>query len=182
MAMPQNADGLICTREFVTPRHRPGGDGLDGMERLLAVEAIRLTKARYCHAIDDQDWAELRSLFTDDCEIDWPLPGMEIGTIDQFMTFLSTATLPTIQSRHHTFNLIVEFVSPTEALARWHHENWAWFTDGSAPNMRQWGEYREKYRKTGKGWLISYFSEPRLFNTEAPDRRAAGIGDPGCSN
>lgn len=177
--MTQTDLSPIATRTLVTPHHRPGGDALSGVERLLAVEAIRLTTARYCHAIDDHDWDEMRSLFTDDCEMDWPLPGMAVETVDDFVAFLREAMPPTIQSRHHTFNLIVEFTSPTEALARWHHENWAWFTDGAAPNMRQWGEYRHKYRKTGDEWLISYFSEQLLYNGPASHRRPAGIGDPG---
>ena len=60
---------------------------------------------------------------------------------------------------------------------RWDHQNWTWFEDGKAANMQQWGQYREKYRKTPKGWLISYFSEQYLYNSAAPKRRAAGIGD-----
>jgi ketosteroid isomerase-like protein len=165
--------------EIIGPTYRPEGDALSGVERLLALEEIRTTKTRYCAAMDDHDWKTLRSLFTDDCVMNWPLPGHNIETIDQFVGFLAAAMPDHIQSRHHVHNLQAEFVSPTEAIVRWDHENWAWFGDGSRPHMQQWGQYREKYRKTKEGWKISYFSEQFLFNSPAPaTRRRAGIGDP----
>lgn len=162
------------------PTHRAGGDALSGIERCMAIEAIRLTKARYCGAVDDHDWTALRKVFTDDCLVDWPMPGLEIATPDDFVAFLARAMPASIQTRHHAHNLQVEFASATEAIVRWDHENWTWFTDGAMPNLQQWGQYREKYRKVGDGWLISYFSEQYLFNSPAAaKRRAAGIGDGG---
>ena len=133
-------------------------------------------KARYCAAIDDHDWDALRTVFADDCAVDWPLPGFTIETPDQFVGFLAEAMPDHIRTRHHAHNLQAEFVTPTQAVVRWDHENWSWFEDGSAPNVQQWGQYREKYRRTEAGWKISYFSEQFLFNSPAPaKRRRAGI-------
>jgi ketosteroid isomerase-like protein len=160
------------------PKSTAGPDALSGVERLMAIEDIRLTKARYCAAVDDHDWKALRSVFTDDCIVDWPLPGHRVETADEFVGFLSAAMTPSIQTRHHVHNLQVEFTSSTEAVVRWDHENWTWFEDGSRPNLQQWGQYRERYRQTASGWQIAYFSEHYLFNSAGPARRRrAGIGD-----
>jgi hypothetical protein len=167
-----------ATREIVGPTYRPEGDALSGLDRLLAIEEIRATKARYCAAFDDHDWTAYRAVFSDDCVMDWKLPGHKIDTPDEFLAFITTVMRPSIKTRHHAHNLQVEFVSKIEAIVRWDHENWTWFEDGSKPHIVQWGQYREKYRKTPKGWLISYFSEQFLFNSRAPEkRRRAGIGD-----
>ena len=163
---------------IIGPSHKPEGDALSGVDRQLAIEEIRQTKARYCAAVDDHDWQALRSVFTDDCVIDWPLPGHNVETADEFVGFLAAAMPELIQTRHHVHNLQVEFTSRTEAVVRWDHENWTWFEDGSRPNIQQWGQYREKYRHTASGWQIAYFSEQYLFNSRAPaKRRRAGIGD-----
>ena len=45
---------------IVGPSHKPEGDALSGVDRQLAIEEIRLTKARYCAAVDDHDWQVLR--------------------------------------------------------------------------------------------------------------------------
>lgn len=173
-----DSEGSQAEAKIIGPTYRPEGDALSGIERLLAIEEIKLTKARYCAAIDDHDWKALRSVFADDCVLDWPLPGRRVTTPDDFVDFLAEAMPPSIQTRHHAHNLQVEFTSGTQAIVRWDHENWTWFTDGSYPSIQQWGQYREKYRNTGRNWQISYFSEQFLFNSPAAaKRRRAGIGD-----
>jgi ketosteroid isomerase-like protein len=171
-------DARVPDAAIIGPSGEAGPDALRGVDRLLAIEEIRLTKARYCAAVDDHDWKALRSVFTDDCVIDWPLPGHKVETLDEFVSFLAGAMTQSIQARHHVHNLQIEFTSGTEAIVRWDHENWTWFDDGSRPNIQQWGQYREKYRQTARGWRIAYFSEQNLFNSAAPaKRRRAGIGD-----
>src|SRR5690348_15313895 len=93
---------------LIGPRLRPQGDALSGVERMMAIEEIRLTKARYCAAVDDHDWAALRAVFTDDCVVDWPLPGRKVETAGQFVDFLAEAMPASIQTRHHAHNLQVE--------------------------------------------------------------------------
>jgi hypothetical protein len=49
---------------------------VDTLEKLLAVEAIKQLKARYCQCLDTNDWSGLRSVFTVDAVCDPPLdPG-----------------------------------------------------------------------------------------------------------
>jgi ketosteroid isomerase-like protein len=173
-------DTAPAETKIIGPTYRPEGDALNGVERYVAIEEIRLTKARYCAAVDDHDWKALRSVFTDDCVMDWPLPGREVKTPDQFVSFLAEVMPTSIQTRHHAHNLQVEFTSKSEAIVRWDHANWTWFVDGSRPNIHQWGQYREKYRKIANHWQIAYFSEQYLFNSPAAaKRRRAGIGDGG---
>ena len=167
----------------VSPRQVLSGDVLDNgpltsIEKLLAIEEIRLVKARYCAAVDDHDWAALRSVFADDATFLFPWPGKEIKTADDFVGLLAELMPPNIQTRHHAHNLQIDFISATEASVRWDHENWTWFEDGSRPNMHQWGQYRERYRKTDKGWRISYFSEDNLRNAPLGKSRRVERGDP----
>jgi hypothetical protein len=173
-----DSDNDRAEANIIGPKYTSDRDALSGVERLLAIEEIRLTKARYCAAVDDHDWKALRSVFADDCVMDWPLPGHRVTKPDHFVDFLAGAMPASIQTRHHAHNLQVEFTSKAEAVVRWDHENWTWFTDGSNPSIQQWGQYREKYRDTGRGWQITYFSEQFLFNSPASaKRRSAGIGD-----
>jgi len=173
-----NQSEPLADENIIGPKYMPQGDALNGIERLLAIEEIKLTKARYCAAVDDHDWTALRTVFVDDCVMDWPLPGRRVASADDFVGFLAEAMTASIQTRHHAHNLQVEFTLKTEAVVRWDHENWTWFADGGHPNIQQWGQYRERYRNTGGRWLISYFSEQFLFNSPAAaKRRPAGIGD-----
>jgi hypothetical protein len=156
------------------------GDALSGIERYMAIEEIRLTKARYCAAVDDHDFTLLRTVFTDDCIMDWPLRGRKIDGPDQFVSFLAEVmpAAGSIRTRHVSYNLQVEFISAIEAIVRWDHQNWTWFENAQQPNIEQWGQYREKYRRTSMGWQISYFSEHNLYNSPAATkRRRAFIGD-----
>lgn len=168
---------------ILTPVYRPEGDALTGLERYIAIQEIKLTKARYCASMDDHDFSALRSVFTDDCVMDWPMAGQTLENLEQFIAFLTNAMPASgpVRTRHFAHNLQVEFTSKTEASVRWDHHNWAWFEDGRAPNMEQWGQYREKYRQTGRGmWLICYFSEHNLYNSRAAaKRRRAAIADGG---
>ena len=98
-------DARVPDAAIIGPSGEAGPDALRGFDRLLAIEEIRLTKARYCAAVDDHDWKALRSVFTDDCVIDWPLPGHKVETPDEFVSFLAGAMTQSIQTRHHVHNL-----------------------------------------------------------------------------
>ena len=43
---------------------------MDGVETLLAIEAIKQLKARYFRLMDNKDWAGLRDVFCDDALFD----------------------------------------------------------------------------------------------------------------
>jgi hypothetical protein len=163
----------------VTNEAGAGHAGLTDGARVVAIEEIRGLKARYCWAVDEHDWKELRDVFADDATVHFPLPdGKLLATPDAFVDFLSEAMTPNIQTRHQVYNLKITFTSPTEATAQWQHENWTWFEDGSRPNLHQWGEYRERYKKTSAGWRVSFFSEANLRNAPAARARRAASADP----
>lgn len=62
--------------------------GCDDAATLLAVEAIKRLKARYCRYLDTKDWAAWRALFTDDFVSDTSEAGgkLIIGA-DDFVAF-----------------------------------------------------------------------------------------------
>jgi len=143
--------------------------------RLLAIEEIRLLKARYCWAMDNQDWKALRGIFAANAAVHFTLPdGRTAETPDALVGFLAKAMTPNIQTRHQAHNFQITFTSATEAVGQWHHESWKWFEDLSQPNMHQWGEYRERYTKTSAGWRVSFFTETNVRTAAAEwSRRVA---------
>lgn len=63
----------------------------DPLQVLLDIEAIKQLKARYCRHLDLREWDQLRSLFTDDAEVESPssrLPGAKPG-VDGFVEILA---------------------------------------------------------------------------------------------
>jgi hypothetical protein len=60
----------------------------DDAATLLAVEAIKQLKARYCRYLDTKDWAAWRALFTDDFVSDTSQAGGKlIVGADDFVAF-----------------------------------------------------------------------------------------------
>ena len=45
---------------------------MDGLERLLAIEDIKLLRAKYCRSIDSHDFDRLRTYVTDFQAGTWP--------------------------------------------------------------------------------------------------------------
>ena len=43
---------------------------MEGLERLLALEDIRLLRAIYCRSVDSHDWPRMASILTDDFLLD----------------------------------------------------------------------------------------------------------------
>ena len=168
--------------KIIGPTYRPEGDALSGIERYMAIEEIRLTKARYCAAVDDHDWRALRSVFTDDCVMDWPLPGREVKTPDQFVNFLAEVMPAFIQTRHHAHNLQVEFTSKSEAIVRLGSCKLDVVRGRQQTQHSPVGPVSREVPQNRQPMADRIFqrAEVSLFNSPAAaKRRRAGIGDGG---
>ncbi|WP_116996467.1 nuclear transport factor 2 family protein [Desertimonas flava] len=71
---------------------------MDALERLLAVEEISDLIGRYCMLFDDQDWAGLNELWTDDAA--FVVEDTAFEGRSTLMTFLSTCLPAGYRSKH----------------------------------------------------------------------------------
>ena len=144
------------------------------LEKLLAIEEIRLLKARYMRFVDEKDWDGLRSLFTDDASFD-PRNGVgEVAGPDAFVAAARAALEPAV-TVHHLHCPEIEILSSTHAKAIWPMEDrlvWP-ATDGKPERkLHGMGHYREDYRKEEGGWKISRWAVTRLRMDISPAERA----------
>ena len=141
------------------------------VEKLLAIEEIRMLKARYFRALDARDLEAYANVFTDDAEID--VRGSvtsdddDEAALDEFdenaviiggkaMAEFVKKVASHITTAHHGHNAEIEILSDTEAKGIWAFEDHLWFPEDD-PNrlMQGWGHYHETYRKVGGEWRIA---------------------------
>lgn len=155
---------------------------MDDLAKLVAVEAIRKTKATYWYALDMKDWALFESLFTEDTIIDMreeayfaqgkPVPalsstheaaaageaGITIGR-QAFVARLAQA-LSTWRTVHHGHAPIIDIDSADEARAIWPLFD---YIDDGTRVLKGYGHYHDSYRRQSDGrWLISSMRLSRL--------------------
>jgi hypothetical protein len=135
------------------------------LERLLAIEAVKTLKARYCHALDTKDAAAYAAVFAPDAEFDirrFDVNGVEAGRAHPGPVLKGAAqiaaavlgSLEGIQSSHRAFLPIIEITSPATAKAVWAMEDWL-RPPGGAMAFAGSGYYYDDYVKAGDGWLIA---------------------------
>ena len=70
--------------------------------------AIHDLLARYCHAIDQHRWSDLRALFTDDAWVDFTAFGGPLGDADTLIAFLKPVVEGLAGSYHSTGSVICD--------------------------------------------------------------------------
>ena len=132
------------------------------IEKLLAIEEIRLLKARYFRFLDSHDWAAFRKLFEDDALFAFPKPpiaegasnlfegGEEIRGADAFVAWAS-GRLERVQSAHLGYMPEIEILSATEAKGLWGMED---ILRGSGRIAHGYGYYKEHYACQSGVWRI----------------------------
>jgi len=134
-------------------------------ERLLAIEEIKLLKARYFRGVDSRDAALLRAVFTDDALTDFR---SESPTADPALMQRDPAAfvqntlrvLEGIVSAHTASMPEIEILSSDEARALWPMSDRLWTQDPSMARLpfktlEGWGVYHDSYRRTADGWRIA---------------------------
>lgn len=134
------------------------------VERLLAIEDIKALKARYFRGVDTQDATVLRAVFADGAETDFRSesptgdPAFHQHDPDAFVRN-TLYMLEGVTTMHLGFMPEIEFLSPTEAQARWPMNDRLWVQEGAPARLPfrtlvGWGCYHDRYRRTGTGWRI----------------------------
>ena len=134
----------------------------DNATTLLAIEAIKQLKARYCRFLDTKDWAAWRALFTDDFVSDTSQAGgkLIIGA-DDFVAFTRTGIgRPAQATAHQVHAPEIELTSATTARGVWALQDVVRF--GPGVTLVGYGHYHETYENVAGQWLIKSSKLTRL--------------------
>ena len=136
---------------------------MSGIERLKALEEIRLLKARRDRAADTKDWALYESLHAPDHHSingdypPWTTAAEMIANISQIMAGLTTL--------HHSHTPEIEFESATRANGIWAMKGLSLWKHGVEDHwFMAFGHYFETYERRGGAWLFTS-REVRYYHT-----------------
>lgn len=137
---------------------------MNPLDRLVAIEAIRRTKAEYFRCIDEQDWAGLVAIFTPDAETDMREavqphdPSLLSHDPEQFARN-NAYVLAGVTTAHFGYMPRIDVTAGDAATAIWSMEDWLWVPEGNpvmpAGRMHGWGHYEDRYVRVGDTWLIA---------------------------
>jgi len=143
---------------------------MNDIERLLAIEGIKTTKARYFRCLDTKDLAGYASVFAPDAVMDMRGESRDgeglvsgAGNIASFVLG-SVSGLSTV---HHGHMPEIEFSSDTSASVIWAMEDKLWKVDDAAAvvpfsTLHGYGHYHETYERIEDQWLIRTITLMRL--------------------
>ena len=142
---------------------------MNDIEKLLAIESIKQTKARYFRGIDTKDWEAYASAFAPDAEMDMREqsrnPNHLISGSAKIARFVAEL-LEGVITAHQGHTPEIELTSDTTANVIWAMEDNLWKVDASVrkpfTHMNGWGHYRETYRNVDGQWLIQTTTLTRL--------------------
>lgn len=141
--------------------------GVDEVQALLAIEAIKGLKARYFRLMDTKEWGAYRDLFTDDMVFFFESDTPQTRSGDEFVAFVR-ARLADATTAHHGHMPEIELTSATTATGVWAMYDWV---DDPAQDraFQGYGHYHERYRRDEDGrWRIAELRLSRLRVDERP--------------
>ena len=127
---------------------------------LVAIEAIKQTKAKYFRYMDTKQWDQLKALFTEDLVADFrDAPGYLNHGRDDYMSMLVDAigAATTVHQGHTPEITLLDERSATGV--------WSMFDIVDHPDflLQGWGHYHESYRLGDDGvWRIATVKLTRL--------------------
>jgi SnoaL-like domain len=139
------------------------------LKELLDKEAIRDIRSRWGEALDNKNWAQFESLFTDDIDTDftaWGIPPQKISK-SNFVAMFSqqsfrNAALIT-QHLYANFRITIENDTATSVcnfIGQHHIPNF----EGGAEYILK-GEYTDGLIKTKEGWKINKLTFRQFYAT-----------------
>ncbi|PRX27340.1 SnoaL-like protein [Paraburkholderia sp. BL18I3N2] len=144
---------------------------LSPVERLLAIEEVRLLKARYFRFLDTKDENSLASVFASDATLDMSEgsggaadPSAVIHGAEQIARFILSA-LKGATTVHQGSMPEIAVLTGNRAMAVWAmHDLLQWNEQSSMPFQRLvgYGHYQDSYRCIGGRWFIETSKLTRL--------------------
>ena len=129
-------------------------DGMTELERLLAIEDIKLLKARRDRAADTKDWALYLSLHAPDhvSENDgFPRWGSAQEMIDNVSRLMGEHRITV----HHSHTPEITFETSTRAKGIWAMEDMIFDAESKELLIHGFGFYHETYEKRDGAWLFT---------------------------
>ncbi len=144
---------------------------MDLTEKLMAIEEIKILKARYCRFVDDKNWEELFALFTSDAVLDYSSVREKPYTLKEAREMIPATLKPGLLTVHQGFMPEIEILSPTQATGIWAMEDriFGYGSEGDSRTKRfvnGLGRYYETYRREGGRWLIEKLRLTRVWREE----------------
>jgi hypothetical protein len=144
---------------------------VEPLERLLAIEAIRVLKARYFRLMDQKDWAGFADLFTPDAVFDArgaleekpELTGEPVHGREAIVAYVSSGIEP-ITSAHYGHMPEIDILSADEATGIWALADVLRPPEGGPFQLfRGYGHYHERYSRADGTWRIASLKISRLM-------------------
>lgn len=140
---------------------------MSGTERLAAVEAIKVVKARYFRGVDTNDGALVRSVLHPDCVLDYrgcttdPASGRDlVPSMNRVLEGRDSWPLEGsagsgVVSVHQGHQVEVTLTGDTTAEAIWSMSDRMFMPPGApVTQLLGYGWYHETYERVGEEWLI----------------------------
>ncbi len=124
---------------------------------------------RYATGIDRRDWPLLRTVFTDDCELDYG----EIGTwhgVDEVTEFMDKTHAPAGHTLHRLSNQAIT-LDGDKASARTYIDAVIMFGDNES-GVNAWGFYDDEIVRTDDGCASPDAGSPRSASRRSAPRSA----------
>jgi len=143
------------------------------IERLLAIEEIKNTKARYFRCMDTKDWDGFAAVFAPDATVDYAPEDKTSNRSKAAGGANAVALVRSIVERavtiHHGHMAEVELTSDNSARAIFAMEDLVyWPPEAKSELMHGWGHYHETYEKIHNQWLIKTLVLTRLRVENTP--------------
>jgi uncharacterized protein (TIGR02246 family) len=136
----------------------------DPLQTLLALEEIKLLKARYFRALDRKEWDAFAQVFTREAVMEVPEAGMVQRGRDAIVASVSAA-LVGARTVHHGHMPEIELTGPDTARGTWamfDYVEWPPSESGERRGLQGYGHYLEEYVREDGQWRIARLHLSRL--------------------
>ena len=152
---------------------------MSDVERLIALEEIRMLKARRIRALDTQDWETYEALHAPDHvshnegEQEWVGAKANTERVARMNREMG------IVSVHHAHTPEIKLLSPTEATGVWAMEDNLYWKQGEEEHwLRGFGFYHESYEKRDGRWVFTRRNLRRIKVMLSPGAEIAHYREP----
>jgi hypothetical protein len=136
---------------------------VDAVERLEAIEDIKMLKARYFRCMDTKDWDGFAEVFTADAVMDMTSEGAGVTVGNHDIAAFVQGAIGDVTTVHHGHTPEIEIASPTTATGIWAMEDKLRWPDGAPMgSMHGYGHYHETYERVSGQWRIKTLRLSRL--------------------
>lgn len=143
-------------------------------ERLAAIEAIRMVKARYWRGVDQSDGALVRSILAADCELDFrgcctdPTSGIdflpEMNVVMRGRDSWQAQALEGYVTSHQGHQAEIEVAGPDSGSAIWTFTDRFFYPPGMKyRRFTGYGYYHDTYTREADGWKLQTTRITRLW-------------------